>query len=231
MFELQYLNLCPFSRAVILLLNELNIQYKATEERNYANISLKYEVSEKKNFFEYPNLTMEKSFKITGLYSISEYFGETNEHYKKMLFGENVTDRIQCRSTIEWMERDLFQNITKVILYEKIFKNYDTASNTRSPDSILIRETESNLKKYLLYMQSILENSEYLAGNKISLADFVLASNISVLDYFNHIIWTMSLKRLKHWYLIIKSRPNFKNLLQMKIQGFHSSKQYACIDF
>ena len=231
MFELHYLNLCPFSRAVILLLNELGAQYKFTEERIYTDMFMRYESGDKKNFSNYPKLIVNDNLKLVGFYSISEYMSDINENYSKILFGEDANSKAECRMQIEWLERNLFENITKVILYEKIFKNYDDVSKNKSPDSLLIRETEANLKKYLFYIQSILEDSEYLAGNRVSLADFVLASHISILDYFNHIIWGIGLKRLKHWYLIIKSRPNFKNLLQMKIQGFHSSKQYASVDF
>jgi glutathione S-transferase len=230
MYELHYFNLCPFARSIVLLLNELRIDCKCFEEKNYSNIVLGLSLQEKKNFFESTILKYNNE-KISGSQAITEYFAELDENNKNILFGNSVTARARTRSFISWVEHDMFHNIVKIILYEKIFKNYDTNISSHSPDSVLIRETESNLKKYLLHAQSILEDNEYCAGDNVTMADFVLASNISVLDYFNHVVWGMNLKRLKHWYLIIKSRPNFKNILGMRIPGFHSSKQYSCIDF
>ena len=230
MYELHYFNLCPFARSVVLLLNELHIDFKHVEEKNYSNIFLGLNSIEKKNFFDSTILVSDNE-KISGSMPIAEYFAELNDNNKNILFGNSIIERSRVRSFIFWVEHDFFHNILKVILYEKIFKNYDTNLVNHSPNSNLIRETEANLKRYLLHVQSILENNEYCAGDKISLADFVLASNISILDYFNHIIWGINLKRLKHWYLIVKSRPNFKNILNMRILGFHSSKQYVCMDF
>ena len=229
MYELEYLSLCPFSRGIILILNELGIQYKGHEERDYGCIDFSYQTEGRKIFSDYPKLTIDTKLQLKGFYAISEYLAELSPQNKKSMFDNENSN--QCRMKVDWIEKEMFQNILKIILYEKIFKNCDRTSKNRSPDSCLIRETESKLKKYLSHLQCVLETSEYIAGEKITFADFLLAGNLSVLDYFNHIIWDINLKRLRHWYSIIKSRTNFKQLLNLRIQGFQPSKQYALVDF
>jgi glutathione S-transferase len=234
MKKLHFLEICPFSRTAVLIINELNLECKLIAQTNLYNInqkSLFYE-NNKLYYMDFPYLTEDEfeDFKIKGRLAIVEYLVEINQYFGNHLLGKSSINRAKVRYLTSWVEDDFYENVVKIILYEKFLKNFDNLVN-REPNSNLLRDAEYALKKYLIYIQSILEKSEYFGGEFISLADFSLASNISILDYFDLIEWNINLKRLKHWYLIIKSRPNFKLLLKMKFSGFKQSKQYALIDF
>ena len=234
MKKLHFLEICPFSRTMLLAVHELNIECKLIAQTNLYNLNQRssfYE-NDKLYYLDFPYLTEDEDerFEIKGRYAITEYFIEKNQCFGNYLLGESLIVRANIRYLISWVENDFYENVVKIILYEKLLKNFDNLVN-REPNSTLLRDAESILKKYLLYIQNILEKSEYFGSDIINLADFALAANISILDYFDLIEWGLNLKRLKHWYLIMKSRPNFKLLTKMKFNGFKQSKQYALIDF
>jgi glutathione S-transferase len=214
-------------------MNELKVEYKPIEEKIYSNIVFCYGIPEMRNFFEILNLktlSQDGVESMTGSNSIIEYFNEISSQ-KSDFFGSSIFERSKLRSLVSWMDQDFFHNITKVILYEKIFKNYDPCAPSRSPDSTVIRGVEFKLKIYLQKIQDVLEKFEYYGCDSISYADLILASHISVLDYFQHITWGMNLRRLKHWYSMIKSRPSMKSILGLKILGFTPNKTYTMADF
>lgn len=231
MRELHFLEICPFSRTILLLINELNLGCDFISENNLHNINQKsfFNKDGKKYYFDFPCL-VENDVKIIGRQAISEYIFENNTKYRDYLLGDSVEKRANVRFLVDWLENDFYVHIVRVVLYEKVLRNFDMMAN-RSPDSNALRNAESMIKKYLFRLQSMLEKSEYLAGEFITLADFVLAANISILDYFDLISWDLIFKRLKYWYLIIKSRPNFRSIIKMKFFGFKQSRQYALIDF
>jgi glutathione S-transferase len=234
MKKLHFLEVCPFSRTMLLVLNELNFECKLIAQTNLNNINQKssfYE-SDKLYYMDFPYLVddRDEKFEVKGRQAITEYLIESNQNYGNYLLGKSFNIRAEIRYLTSWVENDFYANVVKVILYEKLLKNFDNLAN-REPNSNLLRDAESILKKYFVYIQTILEKSEYFGSDFISLSDFALAANISILDYFDLIEWGVSLKRLKHWYLIMKSRPNFKLLTKIKFSGFKQSKQYALIDF
>lgn len=226
MREIHHSAICPFSRAVLLLAGELKLDFQLIEERNLTNIA-----NGDNNCNSYLPFLIDNELKVNSSYAVCEYLIENYGASHEYLLGKDSINRAKTREIINWASLDFFTNTTKVIIYEKILKNFELTKKDRSPDSNLIRLAEFKLKYCLMKIQSLLEQHEFCADEKISLADFVLAAHISVLDYMGHIIWSIDLKRLKHWYLILKSRPNFRNLLNLKMQGFQPSTQYASIDF
>lgn len=234
MKKLHFLEVCPFSRTMLLVINEINFECKLIAQTNLHNLnqkSLFYE-NNKPYYLDFPYLIddINGEFEVVGRNAITEYLIESNQNFGNHILGKSLIVRARVRHLTSWVESDFYENVVKIILYEKLLKNFDNLVN-REPNSNLLRDAEGVLKKYLMHIQNILEKSEYFGSDFISLSDFALASNISILDYFDLIEWGINLKRLKHWYLIIKSRPNFKLLTKMKFNGFKQSKQYTLIDF
>ncbi|MEO0348113.1 MAG: hypothetical protein AAF153_02050, partial [Pseudomonadota bacterium] len=56
------------------------------------------------------------------------------------------------------------------------------------------------------------------------------AGHVSLLDYFDEIDWS-KYQALAEWYMVIKSRPNFKKLLNQSIYGFKPPNHYNKLDF
>jgi glutathione S-transferase len=82
----------------------------------------------------------------------------------------------------------------------------------------------------LIYIEKLLQARDWLAGRRLSLADFAAAANISVLDYFGDIPWR-DFPAVKTWYMKIKSRPSFRPLLADRWPGLAPSSYYDDLDF
>jgi glutathione S-transferase len=86
------------------------------------------------------------------------------------------------------------------------------------------------MRVHLAYVEKLLQARDWLAGRKLSLADFAAASHLSVLDYFGDIPWR-DFAQTKTWYMKIKSRPAFRPLLSDRWPGLAPSSHYDDLDF
>ena len=80
------------------------------------------------------------------------------------------------------------------------------------------------------YFDWILARRSFLACDSFTVADIVLASAISSLDYLNEINWK-NYEKLKNWYSVIKSRPSFREVLEESIYNISPSAHYKDLDF
>ena len=120
-----------------------------------------------------------------------------------------------------------FSEVTNNIIFEKIIKKYLDRS---SPDSSSIRKGNGNLEKYFEYIAWLTNRRNWLAGNEFSLADISAAAQISCLDYVGSIEWE-KYPEVKDWYVRIKSRPSFREILHDKIANVSPSSWYSNLDF
>ena len=79
-------------------------------------------------------------------------------------------------------------------------------------------------------LEALLADRDWLAGRRLSQADIVAASHLSILDYFGEIAWA-SYPALKTWYMKLKSRPCFRTLLSDRFPGVAPAGHYADLDF
>ena len=70
----------------------------------------------------------------------------------------------------------------------------------------------------------------WLAGDKMTLADFAAAAHLSSLDYIRDVDWNRNAV-VKDWYAKIKSRPAFRSILADNVPGFPQPPHYADLDF
>ena len=115
----------------------------------------------------------------------------------------------------------------KKMTNEKVMKKFVDKS---SPDSASIRKGNSNLKKYLDYISWLTNRRNWLAGNDFSLADISAAAHISCLDYTGSIEWA-SYPEVKNWYVRIKSRPSFREILKDRVVNISPPDAYSDLDF
>ena len=110
-------------------------------------------------------------------------------------------------------------------VYKKIFKN-------GHPDSNAIKDGLKKIKFHFDYLEWLLEKRNWLAGEKMTLADFSAAAHISSLDYIGDINWEPK-PIVKEWYAKIKSRPAFRTagLLNDLVPGFVPASHYSDLDF
>jgi len=222
-YKLYQFPLCPFSRKVRLFLLEKNINVDIAVENFW---------EKRQNFIalnpagEIPVLLCyDENSVICDSTIICEYLEETHGGIK--FIGDDPLFRAEVKRITSWFDKKFFEEVTKYILFEKVIKYY---KNEGSPNPLYLRAAKLNLEYHLQYMSYLLNSRKWLAGNKISLADFSAAAHLSVLDYLGHVNW-QQYKTVKEWYMLIKSRPSFTNILQDNVVGFKPAQNYTNLDF
>jgi glutathione S-transferase len=118
-------------------------------------------------------------------------------------------------------------DVTKNIVFEKVIKKYVENS---SPDSSCIRKGNNEIKRYFNYIADLVDRRNWLSGNEFSLADIAAAAQISCVDYIGSIEWD-NYPAVKDWYVRIKSRLSFRDILQDRIANISPPNYYQELDF
>jgi len=221
MYNLYHFPLCPFSRFIRILLIEKQVSFKLIEEhiwkRNYAFAKLN-------PAFELPVLSLGNT-NISSIYALCEYL-ETN--YPEAKFSSsNSLDNAEIHRLVSWFSNKFYNEVTKYLFEEKVVLHY---VGGHSPRVNFIRAAINNLSYHLDYIEFLLQERKWLAGNHISLADLIAAAQLSTLDYLGDIDWNKH-PTTKEWYAILKSRPSFRPILVDRIKGFTPPPHYQNLDF
>ncbi len=213
--------LCPLSRQVRLILKELNVTFSLIKEEYWLRSAqlLKFNPAA-----ELPVLVEPFNIVIAGIYPVTEYL---NEKYPNNLMDEAPERAAEVRRLLSWFNAKFYSEVTKIFIDEKLIR---LLRNAGSPRTDFLRVAKTNLQHHMAYIADLLKERTWLAYDRMSLADFAAASNLSVIDYFGEIIWEQY-PDIKEWYALIKSRPSFRPLLQDQIAGFAPPKHYQDLDF
>ena len=218
---LYHFPLCPFSRKVRILLAEKHLDFKTRSIKFWDNNTELYELT---GTGQVPVL-IDNSYVISDSNAIAEYLEEVYDIYNFM--GKTPVERAEVRRLVGWFDHSFYYSVTRAILNERVIKYY---SNAESPNSSLIRATKSSIAHHVGYIAGMLDKYQWVAGNFFSLADIVVASHLSVLDYLNDISWQNHVV-VREWYSLVKARPSFQPILQDRVVGFRPPAHYAKIDF
>ncbi len=162
---------------------------------------------------------------ISSNYALMEFLDAIKPE-PSLIYG-NIKQQAEIRRLTEWFDNKFFYEVYKPIVYEKIYKRFGAGL---TPDSRILNAGLKNLQFHMSYMEWLLEQNAFLAGDLISMADVSAAAGISLLDYLGEVSW-QDYKSVKSWYAKIKSRPSFKDILKDNIKGILPSKHYSNLDF
>jgi len=218
--------LSPFSRKIRLLLTEKNLDFQLITENFWerrrsflamnpaAQVPVLIEHSENSA----PVLVADSN-------AIVEYLEEKYPEIK--LLGDSIEERAEVRRLANWFNNKFYYEVTKYILDEKVFK---ALKHQGEPNSACIRAAKTNILDHLDYINFLLKERSWIAGEKFSMADISAAAQISVLDFLGDVPWDRN-EKVKHWYSLIKSRPSFRQFFSDFVAGFEPAKHYKVIDF
>ena len=219
---LYHLWLSPHSRKVRLTLAEKNLPFNMVAEQTWER---------RRDFLalnptgEVPVLIEEDNTVLSESMAICEYLEE--KHPEPNLIGENPYDRAEVRRLVAWFDKKFDEEVTCKLINEKVMKRF---LGLGEPDSREIRAAKTNINTHLNYITFLTDRRFWLAGDKISLADFAAAAHLSCIDYLGDVPWIDHVSA-KNWYARIKSRPSFRQILSDAIPGLPAPKYYSDPDF
>jgi len=226
--------LCPHSRSIRLVLNEMQIQYELQVELPWAWRSQFLAMNPGGNL---PVLELDNHMVLCGSYPIAEYLADAaredgpHDYTERPppLFPGDIEERAEARRLVDWFHDKCHREVTRDLLYEK---HYARAACVRghSPDSEILIATTQNLKQHMRYIGFLTDYRRWLAGDELSFADLAAAGHISCLDYLGLIDWDRY-PSARDWYVRIKSRRSFEPILEDRVPGLAPPAYYADPDF
>lgn len=143
------------------------------------------------------------------------------------LLGREAADRAEARRLLTWFDRKFEFEASGFILHEKIEKRL---LRLGAPELANLRQGRDGLRNHLQMMEDLLQDRDWLAGRRLSLADFAASAHLSVIDYFGDVPWR-DFPTAKTWYMKLKSRPCFRPLLADRWPGLAPAGHYDDLDF
>ena len=219
---LYHMWLSVFSRKVRLALAEKKLPFEMKFEKTWER---RPEYLALNPAGKVPVLVDEDGAVVPDSYAICEYLDET--HPEPNLLGATPLARAETRRLTAWFDTLFALDVTNRLVNEKVFKIFLKMGH---PDSAVIRDAGEKIHGQLDYIGNLAYDRNWLAGEKLSLADLAAGANVSICDYLGHVPWADH-PRAKDWYARLKSRPSFRPLLADYIPGLPPAKHYANPDF
>lgn len=219
---LHHIPLSPYSRKVRLVLSEKRLPFELRQEKVWER---RGEYLDLNPAATVPTLLEDSGLAVPDSGVICEYLEEA--YPDTSLMGDTLGERVEVRRMVAWFDGKFDDEVTRNLNGEKYIKRL---AGRGHPDATALRTGYANLREHLDYIGWLAETRKYLAGSKISLADFAAAAHLSVLDFTGDVDWTMS-PAAREWYARMKSRPSFRPLLADRVAGFTPPEHYADLDF
>jgi len=143
------------------------------------------------------------------------------------LIGGTPGERAEIRRLVAWFDHKFNAEVTANLVGEKIMNRF---LGLGEPDSRAIRAGHANIRTHLEYIAFLIQRRNWLAGNRMTLADIAAAAHLSCVDYLGDVPWEKH-EDAKNWYARVKSRPSFRSVLADHIPGLAPPKAYANLDF
>ena len=230
MLTLFHQTLCPHSRYVRLILGEYGIEARLADERFWDR---REEFLVLNPAGDVPVLVEEGQPPVPGCTIIAEYLDETRggEHPDGRLLPAAPGERIEVRRLADWFNDKFHAEVSGPLVRERIYQRFMTAEQGGGPpDTDVIRACRTNVRYHLAYVGWLAGTRDFLAGDRLTLADLAGAAHLSVADYLGDVPWEMN-DSAKGWYARVKSRPSFRALLADTLPGIPPSKTYGDLDF
>ncbi|MBL1258426.1 glutathione S-transferase family protein [Methylocystis sp. Sn-Cys] len=218
--------LCPHSRFVRLTLAEYGVAVELIEERatDRRPEFLSLDPAGRTPVF------IDDDGTIVPSAVIAEYLDETygaQQGPQRLLPPEKLA-RIETRRLVDWFNVKFFEEVTSWLVTEKVYKRFSPQGG--APDMDLVRIARANVRHHMRYIGYLTGARNWIAGDRLTYADFAAAAHLSCVDYLGDAPWEED-EAAKHWYQRIKSRPAFRPLLADRAPGMTPGPYYAELDF
>jgi len=222
--------LSPQSRYVRLILSEYGVEVRLIEERTW----------ERREEFlllnpagEVPVLVTDGQPPVPGAGIIAEYIEESlpPTNPPDRLLPATPAQRVEVRRLANWFNDKFHAEVSGPLVLERVLKRYmRREQGGGSPDTEALRAARHNIRYHLAYIGWLARSRDWLAGERMTLADLAAAAHLSAMDYLGEVPWSED-EAAKQWYARVKSRPSFRPLLAETLGGLPPAEHYADLDF
>lgn len=170
---------------------------------------------------------------ICGPGPIMEYLDETRGYAvaDRRLMPDHPEARAETRRLVEWSLGKFDQEVVGHLVRERIYKQImPKSAGGGEPDSAALRVARANIQHHLKYFGYLVASRRWIAGDRLTFADFALAASLSCADYLGEVPWSAE-EDIKTWYARVKSRPSMRPLLGEKVLGMPPAATYGDLDF
>lgn len=174
---------------------------------------------------ELPVLVENDGLVLADATAICEYLEETIP--EPPLLAGSAAERAEVRRLVGWFDRKFDAEVTHALVGEKVMSRLTRRGH---PDSAAIRAGHANIRFHLEYLSWLMERRNWLAGDRMTLADITAAAHFSCIDYLGDVPWD-TYEEAKTWYARVKSRPSLRAILADAIPGLPPVEAYADLDF
>src|ERR1700674_3631373 len=168
---------CPHSRFVRLALSEYGAPMRLVEERVWDRREAFLQLNPAGTT---PVLIEEGGPAVPGPEIIAEYLDEIlgGALGDRRLLPQDQRSRIEVRRLVSWFNGKFFEEVTSLLVMEKIYKRYMTReAGGGPPDTQLIHAGRHNLRYHLTYIGWLMRSRNWLAGDRLSYADLAAAAH------------------------------------------------------
>lgn len=222
--------LCPLSRFIRLMLAEYDIDARLVEERFWER---REEFLVLNPAGTIPVLITDGIPPVPGAAIIAEFIEETVQPPEGVngLLPPEPRDRVEVRRLASWFNDKFHAEVSGPLVTERVFKRHMTLEQGGGPpDTAALRAARHNIRYHLAYIGWLARSRNWLAGDRLSLADLAAAAHLSSVDYLGDVPWNED-EAARVWYARVKSRPSFRPLLSETLAGIPPAKHYADLDF
>jgi glutathione S-transferase len=228
MLTLLHHPLCPNSRYVRLIMGEYGVEARLAEEPFWER---REEFLMLNPAGQIPVLVADSLPPIPGAAIIAEYLEEAYAPEDDGLLPVSPGQRIEVRRLASWFVDKFHAEVSGPLVTERVFKRHMTLEQGGGPpDTEALRAARHNIRYHLRYIGWLVRTRDWLAGDRLSLADLAAAAHLSAVDYLGDVPWTED-EAAKHWYARVKSRPSFRTILADTLAGIPPARTYADLDF
>lgn len=223
MHRLYHLPLSPFCRKVRIVLAEKKLQAELIEERPWER---RLDFLRLNPAGKVPVLVAKPSRVICESAAIVDYLESTMTEPE--LLPRDAVARAEVLRLVGWFDDKFNREVTENLLFERVTKRL---AKLGYPDGACLKAGAQNIRVHLDYMSYLLEQHNWLAGPRMTIADITAAAHLSCLDYTDDVPWG-DYPSVRDWYAVLKSRPSFRGLLADHLPGFPTPPaHYADLDF
>jgi glutathione S-transferase len=219
---LYHQSLSPYCRKVRITLSEKKLEFEPRLEPVWER---RPEFLALNPAGEVPVLVEKDGSVLAGSQSIVEYLDETVP--EPPLLGITPLERAEARRLAAWFDVKFNAEVTDNLVGEKVMSRVLRRGH---PNSAAIRAGHGNIRYHLEYIGFLMERRNWLAGDRLTIADISAAAHLSCVDYIGDVPWD-GYEDAKTWYARVKSRPSFRAILGDVVPGLPPVAAYADLDF